>query len=279
MRHPLTITCIVENRTVRAGLVAEHGLALWVDTGGHRVLFDTGAGAALPANTAALGIDLSAADAVVLSHGHSDHTGGLDHVMCLAPDATYFAHPAALEPKFRIADGEPPKAIGMSAQCTARLRRGDVHFVPTERPTQIVEGVCVTGEVPRTTDFEHPEKRFFLDPEGRRSDPLSDDQAMVIGLGRRTVVLCGCAHAGVVNVIHATRTLFEVSTLGALIGGLHLRSASEDRLQRTADAIRQLHVGRVAPCHCTDEAAQAYLRQALGHRFRHCKAGTVFTFK
>ena len=97
-----TITVLVEDTAGSPGLIGEHGLSLWIDTGRHRVLFDTGQGPALAPNARALNVNLGEADAIVLSHGHYDHTGGLPAAMQAAPAAKLFLHPAALERKFSV---------------------------------------------------------------------------------------------------------------------------------------------------------------------------------
>ena len=150
----MTALTIVSENTVRgAGLLGEHGLAYWLDTGTHRVLFDTGQGMALQHNAAKLGIDLATADAIVLSHGHYDHVSGLPLALAAAPSAELWFHPASTELKFiRSAEG---RARRISTDFMARGNFGESRIVHrVSKPAEIVPGLWVTGGIPRANDFE-----------------------------------------------------------------------------------------------------------------------------
>jgi len=279
MTTTLHITVLVENTSPGEPLAAEAGLALWIETGGRRVLFDTGLGKALPVNAPALGVDLASADAVVLSHGHLDHTGSLAHVMDLAPGAVYYAHPGALEPKYSCRDKANPRQNGMPADCAARLRSGDYRFVETRGPTEIVPGLHVTGEVPRRTDYEDTGVTFYLDADARQPDPILDDQSLWAECPQGTVVLCGCAHSGVVNTMAYVAQHTGTDAMDAVIGGTHLMHASLERLEHTAQAFERFGVRVVAPCHCTGSVAQDFFRRRLPDRFVACTAGSRFALE
>jgi len=279
MAPTLCVTVLVENTSPGAPLVSEAGLAMWIETAGRRVLFDTGLGKALPVNAAALGVDLASADAVVLSHGHIDHTGGLAHAMAQAPGATCYAHPAALEAKYSCRDKANPRQNGMPPDCAARLQSSDYRFVETRGPTEIVPGLHATGEVPRETDYEDTGVTFYLDPEARRPDLLPDDQSLWVECPQGLVVLCGCAHAGIVNTLtHVTR-LAGTDRVHAVIGGTHLMSASAERLEATARALERFDIGLLAVCHCTGLAGRDFFRRRLPDRFVECTAGSRFVFE
>ena len=142
-----------------------------------------------------------------------------------------------------------------------------------------MEGVFVTGEIPRANTYEDTGGAFFLDAAGTQPDPLMDDQALVIDLGRSVVLLLGCAHSGVVNTLNHVQHLTNGKPVSAVIGGLHLGSASDERIQQTIARLRNTQLEMLAPAHCTGWPATAQLWQAFPEIFRPAGVGTVFEFK
>ena len=145
---PIRITILVDNRA-NEGLLAEHGLSLWIEASGQRLLFDTGQGPALASNAGKLGVALHSADTLVLSHGHYDHTGGVPLVIESAPAVHVFCHPAVPTSRYSIRNGAA-RPIGMPESARSALER-----VPPERlhwttqPIEIAPGIGLTGPIPR----------------------------------------------------------------------------------------------------------------------------------
>jgi 7,8-dihydropterin-6-yl-methyl-4-(beta-D-ribofuranosyl)aminobenzene 5'-phosphate synthase len=273
-RARVRLTFLVENRAIRGGLAAEHGLAVLVERGGRRVLFDAGASDAVVRNAAALGQDLSRLEAIALSHGHYDHTGGLDALMAVVPEGVSIrAHPSALIRKYAVRPGAEPREIGFRGGDAARRR-----VVLSEGPVELAPGLLLTGSVPRVSGFEDTGGPFYLDPGGLEPDYLPDDQALIVSTGAGNVLLCGCAHAGVVNTMKRAAELTGGGRFAAVVGGLHLKPASAERVARTVRALGEMGAERVGPAHCTGETASAELARAFGDRFLHCAAGTVLEF-
>lgn len=273
------ITVLVENTVHRPGLLAEHGLSYWIEAGDRRVLFDTGQGSVLAGNAYKLGVPLRQAEAVVLSHGHFDHTGGLAEVLKQGPSMAVYLHPAALEPKFARNDNGTAREIGMPAPAQAALDQRAPRPVFTTEPTPVAGGLTATGPVPRTTDFEDTGGPFFLDRDTRRPDPLADDQSLFFDTSQGTVVLLGCAHSGVINTLRYVQSLTGARPIHAVVGGMHLVRASAERLARTVEEFRRLNVAILAPAHCTGMAATVGLWQALGPKCRVCNVATRFEFE
>jgi len=278
MTSKARVTVLVENTAQGPGLLAEHGLAYWIEYSGRRVLFDTGQGGVIANNAYRLGIPLYQVDAVVLSHGHYDHTGGLMHVLRDNRPARVYAHPAALEPKYARNKDGTSRDIGMPYLSEQPLRKRKDRWVKTESPTEILNGLSVTGPIPRGTEFENTGGPFFLDPHCERPDPLADDQSLFFESARGTVVLLGCAHSGVVNTLQYVRQLTESRPTAFIIGGMHLVGASEERLRRTIEEFRALGIRRVAPAHCTGMPATVALWNAFPKRCVPCHVGAQFEF-
>jgi 7,8-dihydropterin-6-yl-methyl-4-(beta-D-ribofuranosyl)aminobenzene 5'-phosphate synthase len=277
------ITMLVDNgvlepedgRDGAARLTSEHGFSLWIETRDHHVLLDTGQGPAIETNVPALGIDLAKTDALILSHGHYDHSGGVLYALKSAGHASVHCHPATFTTRYSVFDGEA-KSIGMPdlpQQALRSLPMGTVHW--TLGPAWLSEDIGLTGPVPRMNDFEDTGGPFFLDETGWRPDPLEDDMALWMRTREGLVICLGCAHAGMVNTLDWIGRLHPGERVHAVIGGLHLMKASEDRIGRTAEALLALDPSVVVPCHCTGDRAVNALLDALGPRVVHGASGLV----
>jgi 7,8-dihydropterin-6-yl-methyl-4-(beta-D-ribofuranosyl)aminobenzene 5'-phosphate synthase len=271
----LRILGLVDNSVARPDLKAEHGLSFWIEAGGRRLLFDTGQGPALEANSARLGVDLSESDAVLLSHGHYDHTGGLAHLLELAPRAAVYLHPNSLGVRYAVPETGPARSIGMPEAAARALAANSHRITAALDGCEVFPGIHLTGEIPRRNSFEDP-GRFFRDPNGQTPDPIEDDQALWIESGEGVVVVLGCAHSGVVNTLEAVAERTGGRRILAVLGGMHLGAASAERVEQTADAFDRFGVEAVAPCHCTGARASSRLAERLGVRFIRWGAGAVF---
>jgi 7,8-dihydropterin-6-yl-methyl-4-(beta-D-ribofuranosyl)aminobenzene 5'-phosphate synthase len=256
------LTVLVDNQA-GCGCLAEHGFALWIERGDRRYLLDTGQGTALAENVRALGVDLGRADALVLSHGHYDHTGAVPMVLGAAPHVHVYCHSGVTEPRYSIRDGQARDIrmpmFSMRALATLPLER--MHW---NGGSQLIgDRIGLSGSIPRWTDFEDAGGPFFFDPHALRADPVSDDQALWISTDKGLIVCLGCCHAGLINTLSHLREVTGESRIRAVIGGLHLGSASRERLEKTAQSLRDMNPSLMIPCHCTREGAIAYLRDHL----------------
>ena len=268
------ITVLVENTAGGRGLLAEHGLSFWIEIGHKKILFDTGQGCVLKNNARRLGVRLERADAIVLSHGHYDHTGGLHDALRSAGSASVYAHPEAFAPKFARSPDGAARDAGMTF-LNDRAVREQANLVWVEGPTEVGESLYLTGPVPRTTDFEDTGGAFFKDRGCNEADDLMDDQAAFMETAIGTVVILGCAHAGVINTLRFVQTLTVNRQIHTVIGGMHLLSASPGRMENTVAELRRLNVQRLLPCHCTGFAAMARLWNEFPGRCEACPVGRV----
>ena len=262
MKTAVRLTILVDN-TAAPGLIAEHGLSFWIEFEGHKLLLDTGQKNALILNSETLGIDISETDALILSHGHYDHTGSIPDVLKRAHHVHIYLHSATFLPRYRIHDGAATsiRMPGESMIAVMKLPEKRIHWV--SQPACPFEGVGITGPVPRKTDFENTGGPFFLDPKGERQDLIEDDLALWIRTDAGLVVCVGCCHAGLVNTLRYLMDLTGERRIHTLIGGFHLSNANEDRLERTVAQLRLYHINQIIPCHCTGESAVEYLKKNL----------------
>jgi 7,8-dihydropterin-6-yl-methyl-4-(beta-D-ribofuranosyl)aminobenzene 5'-phosphate synthase len=280
MARSIRITVLVENTAFGRGLRGEHGLAYWIEAGQERVLLDTGQTAeGLLHNAECLGIDLATANAVVLSHGHDDHTGGLEEVLEGTGSIPLFLHPGALARRFsRKEDGSVLEIGAPPPLQEPFLRAHTSSLVWTHEATTITDVLRVTGQVPRETDFEDTGGAFYLDRGCSTPDPIVDDQAVHFDTPEGIVVLLGCGHAGVVNTLRHVQRITGGRPIHAVIGGMHLATASKHRLDRTVEALRELDVDIISPLHCTGPRAQARLASEFPDRWKPGHVGSRFEF-
>lgn len=262
--QPTRITILVDNEA-GPGLANEHGFSAWIEAAGRRLLFDTGQGGALAVNASQLGVVLSSADALILSHGHYDHTGGVPLVVAEAPTMPIYLHPAATGTRYAVR-GRKGRSIGMPEKTRETLEHSSRAICWVAEPLALAPAIGLTGPIPRTTSYEDTGGPFFTDPAATRADPLVDDLAMWIRTEGGLVVVVGCCHAGLLNTLAFARQLSGEQRLRAVVGGFHLGEATEERLTRTAQALAELSPELVIPCHCTGRSAVERLRALLGNR-------------
>lgn len=273
----LTITVLSDNHA-GPGLEVEHGFALWIEISGRRILFDTGAGEAFWHNVAALGVDIAQTDTIVLSHGHYDHTGNLCRVLEQAPRAKLYGHPDSTIARYSIRETPKPIRMPLSAAVAVtampRLKR---HAVT--RPMALAANVWLTGPVPRLTEFEDVGGPFFLDKQGETPDEISDDLSLWIKTKAGLVICFGCCHSGLINTLRYIVKVSGTSRIAAILGGVHLVNASSERLERTVEALAAYQIPMIAPCHCTGDAAAAFLAERLGPAVQPGAAGMKWNFE
>jgi len=275
--NSIDVTILVENTAQGLGLLAEHGLALWLEMGRRRVLFDAGQSFVAGRNAEQLGIDLSSADAIVLSHGHYDHVGGLAEILGDMGPTRVLTHPDALTGKYACNDDGTSRDIGMPASVAATLR-GMTHLTLTHTPTEVCDGLFVTGPIPRLAEFEHTRKSFFADARCSQPDNLIDDQAAFIDTPSGVIVITGCAHAGIINTVGYVRTLVPGRPIRAVMGGMHLMNADAPRMDQTVEALRQFDIGHLYPLHCTGFPATGRLWNDFPGQVSTCPVGTRVEF-
>jgi len=271
------ITTLSEN-TANYGFWAEWGLSILVEADGKNILVDTGLSTSAVQNALTLGIDFAKIDCIVLSHGHTDHTGGLREVLKLTGEIEVIAHPDIWTQKYtRRGSGGKEQYIGVPYP-RDELESLGARFKLTTEPVHISENILTTGQIPMVTDYEAIEDNLFIKENGTLiPDPLADDLALVIDTYFGLFVILGCAHRGIVNTLRQARKITGKDLVYAVIGGTHLFRASEERVTKTIADLQTMGVQRLGVSHCTGYRASASLFQKFGDIFFPNNAGTRFT--
>ncbi len=266
----MKLTVLVDNNTlIDRYYLGEPGVSYFIETGASRILFDLGYSDAFLRNARTAGLDPLSADYVVLSHGHIDHTGGLDALLKAYMEARFerdtphlpqlVAHPDALMPKFlSTKDG----AFSIGSPISAAVLGLSFDLRTSRRPLWLDERLVFLGEIERVTDFEQP------DPIGRRGDEqaepdvLLDDTAMAYLAEEGLVIITGCSHAGICNIVETARRVTGVDKVVDIIGGFHLLDPPQAQLDGTVEYLRSLNLPQLHACHCTDLSSKIALSAA-----------------
>lgn len=260
----ITLTWVVDD-TAQPPLRSEHGFAMWVETEGGQVLFDTGgSGEVLLHNLRAMDLDPAELDAIVLSHGHDDHTGGLKTLLPVLPASTpVYAHPSV----FRVRYSEDTEGIVRRGPAIERVVLEDAVDLHLEvEPVEVVDRVWTTGRISERPEPEGRSQRHHVLEDGQPiPDPYEDDLSLALDLGEgRGFVVCGCCHAGLLNTLdHVQAQLFR--SIVGIAGGIHMANADAAFREHTLARLQELDALRILWLgHCSGEVFMHQVAEAFG---------------
>jgi 7,8-dihydropterin-6-yl-methyl-4-(beta-D-ribofuranosyl)aminobenzene 5'-phosphate synthase len=280
------IRVIVNNHTADKRYIAEHGLSLLLhaeglsEDGGNKdftLLVDTALrGTTLLGNLAAMGIGVDDIDALFLSHGHYDHTGGLEELLrSRSLPLTVFAHPHAFEAKMSM--GKAPRDTSCPiTPDEIRALGGRIH--PVREAFQLLPELLILGEIPRRhTQEEEARNGMFTTIDGKYGpDLLLDDTSLAIKLeGGGLFLVCGCCHSGLINTMEHALELSGEKRIKGVIGGLHTIHASEKRMRFTVEKLKEYAPKAIYPLHCAGQKETAMLYRELGEMVHIVSTGAV----
>lgn len=266
---------LVENTTSDKNLGKKHGLCLYIETARHKLLFDVGPNGLFLENAAKLGIDISQIDAVFLSHGHTDHAGGLKAFLGANGKAKIYLRKTAAEPHYIKVCGIP-----FSVGADESLISGE-RFVFTGEAMKIDEELTVFSDVKPIFPLPSSDKKLFMKRDGKIiPDDFGHEQSLIININGEKFLFCGCSHAGIVNIRNKAEAV-SGGGISAVFGGFHLynpptgKYESADFIAKTAAELSKTR-GDFYTCHCTGERAFEQMKAVLGERLHYFRTGSVF---
>lgn len=295
MLRSARVTVLVDDYAGHAvrGLLAQHGLSLYVEAEDlqgrlYRVLLDAGqSGSVVLSNAASLGLGVADLDIAVVSHGHYDHAGGLLELLDKVGQrrgsrggVTVVAHPLAFRRCIYISEGRVDLNVCVHYDGEDVKRRGAT-LLEVRELVPLAPGIYFLGEIPRyREDLASYVKGMYIVREGVLvEDGLRDDTGLALDVeGLGLVVLTGCGHSGIVNVVRYAKEKLG-KEVHAIVGGLHLMAQPKERVLEVARLLKELGVRRVVAGHCTGFYAEALLQEEFGARFEKMHVGysTLFT--
>lgn len=270
----MMVKVLSENTAASKNFGCEHGLSLYVETDKHRLLFDTGSSGLFAENAVKLGVDLSTVNMAILSHGHYDHGGGLKTFLNKNTQAKVYVHERAFEPHYADRPNGTKAYIGLDTGLLPNKR-----FVFCRERVRIDEELELFSEIRGETSVPSGNAELYRKEENAfLSDDFAHEQNLVIYQNGRVLLIAGCAHRGIVNIVRYFRTV-NGRFPDIVIGGFHLHShgSGKNEAAETVDAVARELIQTGAQyytCHCTGQEAYKRLKAAMGKQIGYLSAGS-----
>jgi 7,8-dihydropterin-6-yl-methyl-4-(beta-D-ribofuranosyl)aminobenzene 5'-phosphate synthase len=271
----MRITTLVENHPGE-GLQGEHGLSFYIEHAGHVYLSDVGKTGLFMANAHKLGVDLAAVDALVITHHHYDHGGGLPEFFAVNDKATVFLRRSP-EVDYVVDDPTLPRYVGLDKDVLAE-HADRIRYV--DGNAEVMPGLTLLTELPAVYPKPSGDARLKMERVGEAAvpDTFEHELATVLEGQDEVVLLTGCAHNGVLNMIEATRQALPDKPIKAVIGGFHLMAETQPTVFGVGKMLSEMDIPEIYTGHCTGEMQTDVLAEVLGERFHRLHTGLVMAF-
>ncbi|MBR0488583.1 MAG: MBL fold metallo-hydrolase [Prevotella sp.] len=258
-------TVLSDNRTNNSQLFTEHGLSILLETERHRILLDTGASDVIIRNADLLGIDLSTVDYVFISHGHSDHAGGLQYFLKMNRQAKVIVSPDAMSGNFYSKRGN------LHSITTAWPESIKDRLITVEKTNEIADGLCIIAHIPQIHPMPKGNTHLFV--KDANGEYVNDDFRHELALYTDGFLFTGCAHSGIENILAACPY-----SVKSVVGGFHLLDGqeSEEELQALATGLKEKYPStRFYTSHCTGDKVFEVMKGVMGEQLQSFRCGTI----
>lgn len=255
----MKLSILTEN-TASGKFCAEHGLSYYIESD-INILFDTGHSDVFLQNAKKLNIDLDKIETLVLSHGHWDHGDGLRYIS----NKKLICHPDVFKKRYRKNGNEN---IGLKLSLNELSEKFEI--ITSSEPYHVSENIIFLGEVPRLNSFESKETSFVL--ENNIDDFITDDSGLVIKQNNEIIIISGCAHSGICNIVEYAKKITGINKIRAVVGGFHLKY-NNHQTRETIKYLKSQDIAELYPSHCTElPALSAFYNE---FKIKHLKSGMV----
>lgn len=276
----MKLTFLSDNKTENAACIAEWGLSLLIESCGHKVLFDVGGSDIFASNAKALGIELDDVESVSVSHGHYDHTEGMETFCRINSTAPIYIHKDGLTKAY----GTDEEGNIESENCGIRWTKAFIEsiknrMVLTDGIKKINDNMTLFSNIEPLEEFPMTEK-FHKPVEGcdgeYEDDTMSHEQVLVVKENEGIHIFSGCSHTGIMAIIKRAQELFPGEKIISLVAGMHLYPLSKEQKSKVVESISELGIEYLFPVHCTGMEAILMFKQRLGDACIMASAGETY---
>jgi len=263
----MRILTLIENNCGDCKILsAEHGLSMYIEVFEKKILFDTGQTGAFADNAKALGVSIADVEYLVLSHGHYDHSGGVKRLLEEGFMGKVLVGKGFFDEKYKVEDSKL-KFIGNDFGRES-FDKYVIHVTEAEREISLLtKNLYLMGNFEATNHFEPFAEKFQVKKENQlEQDFFEDEQVLVADTEKGLVIIVGCSHVGIVNIIETVKNTFD-KPVYAIIGGSHLVDVEEERIEKTVIAMKKIGVKKLYLSHCTGEKATNIFKNTFGKDF------------
>ena len=273
----MKISMLIDDKRSSRFLNKEHGLSLYIETTSRKILFDTGATGTFIDNATNMGVNLKNIDLAIISHAHKDHSGGLTNFLGLNDQATVFIHSKAIQ-QYYIKLLCLRKDISAPIEVFTKYRN---RFCFIKDFTELGDNAFLIANFTRKYPLLKSSKSLLIkDNGGFVPDNFEHELALVINNDGKLVIICGCSHNGIENMIETVMECFPGIPIGAVVGGFHLMDFPRNVIQESKADIKVIgqrlsnyNIDKIYTCHCTGNRAFGILKEILGNKIDYLYTG------
>lgn len=286
----MKIVTLIENTKQHDHLFSEHGLSLYIETNGTKIVLDTGNSSRFIKNSESLGIDLKAVDYIFLSHAHADHGGGLHDLLQTNRTAAVYMHREAVHAYYGNIGAKLPMVVNAMVHPFIKRSRLLSRYIGLdnnrlrqhEKRIEYIDGtkavdthIVLIADIAKTFPLPEGNKFLLTQKDGTmKLDDFGHELVLVINESEELIVFTGCGHSGIINILEAVKTQFNGRPIKAVVGGFHLRlqpgkdnlAGTKEDIESIADEMDKRKIEKIYTGHCTGSKAYNILKERLKDR-------------